>query len=233
MKKILRSRCKVACLDVDGTIVLGSVGVSLARALQHITGADSWITFWERQSLFKRGSYDNAIKLLSQAFAKGVKGLSTRNMERALDTLESEIKIRPSFEDFHRWLVKKRFSIHLITSSPVEACRPLLQRFRFKSAFGLVLEKKGPSYTGRAVRPMTVVAKRQIVKALMRSAGFSIAVGDNANEMAAFEGAAYRFVLSTKRLETLTEDVIRVRSFREITRFLENEDRRRRQLRIY
>jgi len=232
MKKTPRSHGKVACLDVDGTIVLGSVGVSLARALQHITGAGSWITFWEGQSLFKRGSYDNAVKLLSQAFAKGVKGLSTRNMERALGVLEQEVKIRPSFEDFHGWLVKKGFSIHLITSSPVEACGPLLRRFRFRSAFGLVLEKRGASYTGRAARPMTVVAKRHIVKALLRSAWFSIGVGDNANEMAAFEGTSYRFLLSTRRPETLPEDVVRVRSFREIMQFLENRDHRRERLRI-
>lgn len=227
MKKILKSHGKVACLDVDGTIVLGSVGVSLARVLQDITGAGSWITFWEKQSLFKRGSYDYAIRLLSQAFAKGVKGLSTRKMERALGVLEREVRIRPSFEDFHGRLVKKGFSIHLITSSPVEACRPLLQRFRFESAFGLVLEKKGLSYTGKVVRSMTVAEKRQIVKALLRSASFSIGVGDNANEMAAFEETSYRFLLSTRRPECLPEDVIGVRSFREITQFLKNRDQKR------
>ena len=157
----------------------------------------NWDLFLESQKLIADAGtpFDEAITRLTELFASGIKDLPVRIMMKSVRSMKEKIKIRHHFDQLYE-VLSREFEIYLITSSPLEAVRPLSEKFHFNKVYALELEVVGGRYTGRHGGPMTIGRKKRIVeKEILPDSDFSFRVGDSYEDMFMYEKTNLRFML--------------------------------------
>jgi phosphoserine phosphatase len=216
---------KKAIFDLDGTITKSIGGLLLAQEINRLGKFKNWNTFIKIQALVKSRSisFDSGISRLSKLFANGIKDLDVSTMNESVQALERKIRIRNSFSGLYKYLKNWDFKIYLLTSSPLEATRPLTKIFPFDAVFSLEFEIIGEKYTGRHKGAMTAKRKKRIVdEEILPGAVFSFGVGNEYEDTYVFQNANVCFLFTNNSLlQNGERNFISVKNFKDIMDVLE------------
>ena len=176
----------------------------LAEELDH-RGMFSEIDTWRRnQELFSVGDTDltAAIRLQSDQYARGLKGLAVSEVHEIALSLASKIHLTSGFESFYHYLRSTGARKVLVTSSPYEALPAILSRFPFDVVFAFRLVTESGRFTGAYSTPMTPDVKRERLTELMagrRNVG-SWGIGDRPEDMETFSVLESRILMGNRSL---------------------------------
>jgi len=140
--------------------------------------------------------YDKAVIVLSNCFAKGVKDLSWDIVEKALDTLKTSLAYKKGFKSLYNFLNTYKFEKILITASPKEVTKIIINEYPFNIVLGMSLEKIGKKYTGKLINAVTIESRKNFVEKLIKKKDLSIGISDSIFDiMYTFEKVKHRFLI--------------------------------------
>jgi len=140
-----------------------------------------------------RDEYEKGLAILSDLFAKGIKGNTEKDIKDAIIQLRRRTKISNGFNELYEWLKHKEFNLVLMSSSPVE-CIDIIKQYKFDYYIAFETCKKNGVYVGSHKGAMTPSRKIQKLRPILSNHSFYFGVG-NYWDMDVFKNSNKRFLI--------------------------------------
>ncbi|MFH1426765.1 MAG: HAD-IB family hydrolase [Candidatus Kerfeldbacteria bacterium] len=185
---------RVAIFDIDGTIFRSSLLIEITEALvkegiwkssviaQYSAARGRWMD--------RKGSYDDYIQDVIEAFHKNIKGLPQTTFRKIAIRVVAEHKDRTYryTRDLVKDLRKRNYSLLAISHSPKEAVEQFCRHLGFHKVYGQLFEVGANGrYTGKVEFQELIKDKGVILSRALEKGNFSligsIGVGDTESDI--------------------------------------------------
>jgi HAD superfamily phosphoserine phosphatase-like hydrolase len=219
--------------DFDGTLskkhATNIAGIKLVNSLKDhgLFGEVEYREFLSVQKNYQDNkiTYENFICYLSQLHARGLRGISRRDVEDVAIEVAETIILRDGVTDMIEWFINHGFTLILISASPIEIISILASKLRFDKAYGLEAEIENGKYTGYCKNPVTADYRRNIILNTLQTGlyNFPIGIGDDEYEMKAYSDLTLRFLVADDchaAYNNITYGNIIVKDLKQIIKYL-------------
>jgi phosphoserine phosphatase len=199
----------MALLDWDGTLRRGFTVVKWAQTLAD-AGLITRRGLIKMRRLFRSFrvgelSHDRLARETARLYSTELSGQSKSEVERLARKF-----VRSDRSQLFKWtpqllrrLVGRRIVTVVVSGVPQELLREYEERYHLDAIYGLMLETRGPTFTGRvAWNPGVSAEKRRIVREIKRAHKGSaiLAMGNSASDLPLLRAARFRVVVDNGKL---------------------------------
>lgn len=194
----MSTKKKVAIFDIDGTIFRSSLLIELVESLiaRGVFPEEAWIVYERRKRdwLDRRGSYDDYMRAVVEAFVRHLKGVTYADFASVAEevVIQNRSRLYRYTRDLVSELKKKGYFLLAISHSPKTIVEPFTKKLQFDKSYGIVYETGSTErFTGKILDEHLIFNKGAILKRAVEKENLTLkgsyGVGDTESDIAMLE----------------------------------------------